>query len=236
MFGRFTQWLHERDTPDNRTTVSAVIVNLIPVVGTVAFGWSLVNLVFIYLVELTVMALVYSTIALFTTQPVEETQLSRVMGYDDEASLDADRWEGDATPIRLTARLPPVYVRNIQFVTRTLVIFPVLAGVGYTLFEQLLGQYPAVTPTLGVATLGVCAGQIGHAWRHWIADSAYTDHSPAAIIAASHELFGLYALVLVVVVPSVTVVVIALALGGVATRALLLPYLVPIALAKTYFE
>lgn len=123
MFGRFTQWLDKRGASDNRTHVSALFANLIPVVGTVAFEWSLVNLIFIYIVELTVMALVYSAIALFATQPVKQTQLSRVMGYDDEASLDADRWEGDAAPIRLTARLPPLYARNIQFVTRTLVIF-----------------------------------------------------------------------------------------------------------------
>lgn len=104
------------------------------------------------------------------------------------------------------------------------------------LFEQLLGQYPAVTPTLGVATIGVCAGQTRRAWRNWISNSTYTDHSAAAIIATSHELFGLYTLVVTVVVPFVTVPVIALALGDVSTRGLLLPYLLPIALAKTYFE
>lgn len=62
------------------------------------------------------------------------------------------------------------------------------------------------------------------------------DYPTAPIISAAHEQFGLYMLVLVRVVASVIVVIVALALGAVETRALLLPYLLPIALLKPYFE
>jgi hypothetical protein len=223
------------DSSDRRKYIPALLGNLVPVVGTVVFGWSLTTVVFIYLIELGVMAAVHTGIALCAPHPVEETELSRVMGYQQGDDFAGKSDDDESNPIQLATRLPPIYRRNIRFLTRTLVIFPALGIIGYSLFD-LLGEYPSVTPALTVAVFGVCFGQGRHAWRNWIVDRTYEQYSPAAIIAVAHELFGLYVFTVILVASSVTVVVLALAFGGVETRALLVPYLLPIALAKTYFE
>ncbi|KTG11238.1 hypothetical protein AUR64_04745 [Haloprofundus marisrubri] len=106
--------------------VPTLLVNLVPLVGLVAFGWEPVTLVVIYAVELSVSILLTSLKAPFA---------QRRAPADREGVLDVA--ESELTEkrgrIELVDWLPPVYLRNIPFTTAVFGGFAMLSmfiGVG----------------------------------------------------------------------------------------------------------
>lgn len=232
--------------PTGRGAFALVLAtNLLPLAGVVTFGWRVGELLAVYWIEVAVMVLAYSVAALFAERPIDLDDRSfYIVGYSEDTELDEERWGTDPEPIRLVSWLPPIYRRNVGVVVRSLGVF------AFLLFPLLPVGWDALsylTPTVGLAALGVCGAQVAEVRREFFVECAYEDQSPYMVVEAAQRVVFFYIVIGMLTVVPVTfgifVVEAALAPGlfdGLAdafgVEILLLPYLLPIALAKTVVE
>ena len=232
--------------PTGRGALAIVLAtNLLPLAGVVAFGWRVGELLAVYWIEVVVMVLAYSVAALFAERPIDlEDRSFYIVGYAEDTEIDEDRWEADPEPIRLVSWLPPVYRRNVGVVVRSLGVFYFVA---FPLLGVGLDAVSYVTPTVGFAAVGVCLAQVAEVRREFFAEREYEEQSPYMVVEAAQRVVFFYFGIGMLAVPAVTVVLlVAQAVAGsaafdavaavVGPGALLLPYLVPIALAKATVE
>lgn len=232
--------------PTGRGALAIVLAtNLLPLAGVVAFGWRIGELLAVYWIEVVVMVLAYSAAALFAERPIDlEDRSFYVVGYSEDTEIDEDRWEADPEPIRLVSWLPPVYRRNVGVVVRSLGVFYFVA---FPLLGVGLDAVSYVTPSVGFAAVGVCLAQVAEVRREFFAERAYEEQSPYMVVEAAQRIVFFYFGIGMLAVPAVTVVLLVIqAVAGsaafdavaavVGPGALLLPYLVPIALAKATVE
>ena len=234
-----------RPPAGGRSALALVVAtNLLPLAGVVAFGWRVGELLAVYWIEVAVLVLAHSAAAMFAERPIRlEDRSFYITGYDEDAERD-EVWERDPEPIRLVSWLPPIYRRNARVVRRSLGIFAFLAfpllGVGWDALSYL-------TPTVGLATLGVCGAQVAEVRREFFAERAYEERSPYMVVEAAQRVVFFYFVIGMVTVVPVTFGLFAIEaalapglLDGVAdafgVEVLLLPYLLPIALAKATVE
>ena len=224
-----------------RLALSIVVAtNLLPLAGVVGFGWRVGELLAVYWIEVAVLVLAHAVAAMFAERPIRlEGRSFYITGYDEDAERD-EVWERDPDPIRLVSWLPPIYRRNFRVVRRSLgifafMLFPLLA-VGWDALSYL-------TPSVGLATLGVCGAQVAEVRREFFAERAYEEQSPYMVVEAAQRVVFFYFVVGILTVVSVTFGIVVIdavlapgLLDGVADAVLLLPYLLPIALAKTVVE
>ena len=107
------------------------------------FNWNVVEIVFLYIVEVAVIHVLFVTVALFAAQPID--------GHG------VDKWADKPVPITLVRVLPPVYRRNSGLVGKYM-----LFGLMYILpFFYALAQVAdrslssLVSPALGLAVLAI---------------------------------------------------------------------------------
>ncbi|ELZ34748.1 hypothetical protein GLW36_12330 [Halorubrum terrestre] len=224
--------------------VLVVATNLLPLAGVVAFGWRVGELLAVYWIEVAALVLAHAAAAMFAERPIVlEDRSFYITGYDEDAERD-EVWESDPTPIRLVSWLPPIYRRNFRVVRRSLGVFAFLlfplVPVGWDALSYL-------TPTVGLAALGVCGAQVAEVRREFFAERAYEERSPYMVVeAAQRVVFFYFVIGMLTVVPvtvGVFVVETALAPGlldrvadAFGVGAVLLPYLLPITLAKAVVE
>ncbi|MFW6000690.1 MAG: DUF6498-containing protein [Halorubrum sp.] len=218
--------------------------NLLPLAGVVGFGWRVGELLAVYWIEVAVMVLAHGVAALFAERPIRlEGRSFYITGYDEDTERD-EVWETDPEPIHLVSWLPPIYRRNARVVRRSLGVFIFLL---FPLFPVGWDALSYLTPTVGLATLGVCGAQVAEVRREFFADRAYEQRSPYMVVEAAQRVVYFYFVIGVATVVGVTLAVIAveevLAPGlldavadAVGVEAVLLPYLLPIALAKAVVE
>lgn len=217
-----------------------VATNLLPLAGVVGFGWRVGSLLAVYWIEVAVLVLAHSAAAMFAERPIRlEGRSFYITGYDEDAERD-EVWESEPEPIRLVRWLPPIYRRNFRVVRRSLgvsafLLFPLL-GVGWDALSYL-------TPSVWLATLGVCGAQVAEVRREFFAERAYEEQSPYMVVEAAQRVVFFYFVVGILTVVSVTfglfAVELALAPGlldGVGVEVAVLPYLLPIALGKAFVE
>jgi len=221
-----------------------VATNLLPLAGVVGFGWRVGELLAVYWIEVAVLVVAHSVAALFAERPIRlEDRSFYIVGYseDDERG---EVWESDPEPTRLASWLPPIYRRNFRVVRRSLgifafMMFPLLA-VGWDALSYL-------TPTVGLATLGVCGAQVAEVRREFFAGRAYEERSPYMVVEAAQRVVFFYFVVGMLTVVPVTFGIFAVEaalapglLDGVAdavgVEVVLLPYLLPVALGKAFVE
>ncbi|TKX73117.1 hypothetical protein EXE46_14795 [Halorubrum sp. GN11_10-6_MGM] len=232
--------------PTGRGALALVVAtNLLPLAGVVAFDWRVGELLALYWIEVAVMVLAYSGAALFAERPIDlEDRSFYVVGYSEDTELDEERWGTDPEPIHLVSWLPPVYRRNVGVVVRSLGVFAFLAfplfGVGWDALSYL-------TPTVALATLGVCGAQVAEVRREFFAERAYEERSPYMVVEAAQRVVFFYLAVGMLTVVPVTLGIFAIEAAlapGLIDRlaeafgagAVLVPYLLPIALAKATVE
>jgi len=234
-----------RPPPGGRSALALVVAtNLLPLAGVVGFGWRVGELLAVYWIEVAVLVIAHAAAAMFAERPIRLTDRSfYITGYDEDAERD-EVWETEPEPIHLVSWLPPIYRRNARVVRRSLgifafLLFPLL-GVGWDALSYL-------TPSVGLASLGVCGAQVAEVRREFFAERAYEEQSPYMVVEAAQRVVFFYFVVGVLTVISVTagIVVIEAALapglldgvaGAVGVETLLLPYLLPITLAKATVE
>ncbi|GAA0534263.1 DUF6498-containing protein [Halorubrum ejinorense] len=231
--------------PAGRGGLALVIAtNLLPLAGVVGFGWRVGELLAVYWIEVAVLVVAYAAAAMFAERPIRlEDRSFYITGYDEDAERD-EVWEREPRPIHLVSWLPPVYRRNARVVSRSLGIFAFLlfplVPVGWDALSYL-------TPTVGLAALGVCGAQVAEVRREFFAERAYERRSPYMVVEAAQRVVFFYFVVGVATVIPVTagiaVIEAALAPGlldGLAdafgVEVVLLPYLLPIALGKATVE
>jgi len=221
-----------------------IATNLLPLVGVVAFGWSVGELLAVYWIEVAVVVLAHGVAALFAERPIRlEGRSFYITGYDEDAER-AAVWERDPEPIRLASWLPPIYRRNARVVRRSLGAF---AFLGFPLLAVGWDALTYLTPTVGLATVGACGAQVAEVRREFFAERAYEDQLPYMVVEAARRVVFFYFVIGAATAVGVTLALVAVqaalgsgALDAVAAvagaEALLLPYLVPIALAKATVE
>ena len=204
-----------------------IITHVFLVVGILSFNWNVVEIVFLYLVEVAVIHVLFVTVALFAAQPID--------GHG------GDKWADKPVPITLVRVLPPVYRRNSGLVGKYM-----LFGLMYILpFFYALAQVAdrslssLVSPALGLAVLAIIISQLGRVWRQFIVDQAYQERSPAeAIRIGLQPLHELIYIVFFVFAPiTFLLAVAALAVGDIESRTLvLLAYVIPIGVARVWIQ
>ena len=204
-----------------------IITHVFLVVGILFFNWNVVEIVFLYLVEVAVIHVLFVTVALFAAQPID--------GHD------GDKWANEPVPITLVSMLPPVYRRNSGLVGKYM-----LFGLMYILpFFYALAQVTdrslssLFSPALGLAVLGIIISQLARVWRQFIVDQAYRERSPAeAIRIGLRPLHELIYIVLFVFAPiTFLLAVAALAVGDIESQTLvLLAYVIPIGAARVWLQ
>ncbi|KOX97131.1 DUF6498-containing protein [Halorubrum tropicale] len=231
--------------PTGRGALALVVAtNLLPLAGVVAFGWRVGELLAVYWIEVAVLVLAHAAAAMFAERPIVLADRSfYITGYDEDAERD-EVWEREPEPTRLVPWLPPIYRRNFRVVRRSLGVFVFL------LFPLVPVGWDALsyfTPTVALATLGVCGAQVAEVRREFFAQRAYEDQSPYMVVEAAQRVVFFYFVIGTLTVVPVTAVIFAIEAAlapGLLDRvgdafgvgAVLLPYLLPITLAKAVVE
>jgi hypothetical protein len=221
-----------------------VATNLLPLAGVVGFGWRVGSLLAVYWIEVAVLVLAHAAAAMFAERPIVlEDRSFYITGYDEDAERD-EVWEREPEPTHLVSWLPPIYRRNFRVVRRSLgvfafLLFPLL-GVGWDALSYL-------TPSVWLATIGVCGAQVVEVRREFFAERAYEEQSPYMVVEAAQRVVFFYFVVgmltIVPVTAGIFAIEAALAPGlldgladAVGAEVLLVPYLLPITLAKAVVE
>ncbi|OYR76293.1 hypothetical protein DJ71_18150, partial [Halorubrum sp. E3] len=189
--------------PTSRGALALVVAtNLLPLAGVVAFGWRVGELLAVYWIEVAALVLAHAAAAMFAERPIVlEDRSFYITGYDEDAERD-EVWESDPTPIRLVPWLPPIYRRNFRVVRRSLGVFAFLlfplVPVGWDVLSYL-------TPTVGLAALGVCGAQVAEVRREFFAERAYEERSPYMVVEAAQRVVFFYFVIGMLTVVPVTV-------------------------------
>ncbi|WP_434522081.1 DUF6498-containing protein [Halorubrum sp. AS12] len=219
--------------------------NLLPLVGVVAFGWRVGELLAVYWIEVVVLVLAHSVAALFAERPIDlEDRSFYIVGYSENTELDEERWGTEPDPIHLVSWLPPIYRRNVGVVVRSLGIFLFLAFPLAWVGGDVLSY---ATPTVGLAAVGVCFAQVAEVRREFFAERAYENQSPYMVVEAAQRVVSFYLTIGMLAVPAVAVALISVeavfgsgtldaVAGALGPGAVLLPFLIPVTLAKTVVE
>ena len=208
---------------ESRSFVFGCVLNLALITGVVALEWSLVEIAFIYFVEIAIIGLLFLSVALFTPQPVDD--------------LDGNSPNKEPTSLQPITLIPPVYWRNVKFVLSKAVPAGVLIGIFMRPVVSSYGPGSGLSLSVGFAIAGIVLFQLTRVWRYFIADRAYQDKSPAdALEFAFVPVVELYLMLLYVVAP-VTVVVFTITFAADAdltSRAWWLLYLVPMGAIRAW--
>jgi hypothetical protein len=208
---------------ESREFVSGLILNLALITGVVVFRWSLVEIAVIYLIEIAIINLVFLSAALFTPLPVDD--------------LDGDAWDSEPTPAQPLALLPPVYWRNIKFVSGKAVGSAIF--IGAVTVPVVSGYSPdsGISLSVSLAIAGIALFQLRRVWQHFIIDQSYRHKSPAdAMTFAFAPVVELY-LIFVYVVAPVTVVLVGIAFAmdtDLDSPLILLTYLIPMGVIRAW--
>ncbi|MFD1569463.1 DUF6498-containing protein [Halorubrum laminariae] len=207
---------------ESRDFVSGLVVNLALIVGVIVFGWSLVEIALIYLIEIAIINLLFFSVALFTPQPVD--------------GLDGD-WAGEPTPLHPVALIPPIYWRNIKYVGGKALVAGILILAVTRPVVSSYGLHSGVPLSVGVAVAGVVFFQLARVWRYFIANQSYRNKSPAdAMEFAFAPVVELYLMLIYVIAP-VTVVLAGVTFAmdtNLNSRAVWLVYLVPMGVIRAW--
>jgi len=208
---------------ESRDLVYGLVLNLALITGVIAFGWSLIEITLIYLIEIVIINVVFFSVALFTPQPVD--------------GLDGNSWEEEPTPLQPVALIPPVYWRNIKFILGKAIPAGILIGAVMRPVISTYGLKSGLPVSVGLAIASIGFFQLARVWRHFIADRAYRQKSPGdAMDFAFAPVVELYLMLIYVVAP-ITVVLasIAFVVGiDLNARAVLLCYLIPMGAIRAW--
>ena len=208
---------------ESRDFAFGCVLNLGLIIGVVVFEWSLVEIAFIYFIEIAIIGLLFFFVALFTPQPVDD--------------LDGDSWNTEPTPLQPIAVIPPVYWRNIKFVLGKAIAAGIIIGAVMRPVVSSYGPGSGLPLSVGLAIVSIGLFQLTRVWRHFIANRSYRDRSPAdALEFAFVPVVELYLMLLYVVAP-VTIVLAGIAFAtdaDIHSRAWWLLYLLPMGAIRAW--
>jgi hypothetical protein len=207
--------------------LSPVGMHLLLTVGILFFEWSVVELIFIYLSEIVVVAVLFATVALFAAQPVDDH--------------DAEKWREEPSPVQLDSLLPPIYPRNIGLIVDNMFTYAVFFFFIVAMFISLVDRSVSslLSPTAGLVILAICISQLLRVWREFLVDHSYRERSPAEALELGLRPVAKFIIITVYVIIPTTVVVLTAAFvlrNTVSGPVVLLAYVLPIGAARVWLQ
>ena len=208
---------------ESRDFASGCILNLGLITGVVVFEWSLVEIAFIYLIEISIINLLCFSVALFTPQPVVD--------------LDGSSWNNEPISLQPIALISPVYWRNIKFILGKAILAGILIGAVMRPVFSSYGLDSGLPFSVGLAIGSIVFFQLTRVWRYFIANRSYQDKSPAdALEFAFVPVVELYLMLFYVAAP-ITIVLAGIVFAidtNLNSRAWLLLYLLPMGAIRAW--
>ncbi|WP_425601779.1 hypothetical protein [Haloplanus pelagicus] len=123
------------------------------------FEWDVVELIFVYLSEIVVVAVLFAIVALVAAQPVEDH--------------DADKWREDPSPVQPVPLLPPIYPRNVGLILNNMFAYAVFFSFFVAMFVSVVDRSVSslLSPTASLVILAICVTQLR---RVWVSSSSIT--------------------------------------------------------------
>jgi hypothetical protein len=203
---------------DDRGGLAVVIAaNLLPVAGVVFLGWRAAEILVVYWIELVVMVVAYSVVALFAERPIDlDDREFYIVGFSERSEVDADRWSGKPEPTGIVdrldrllptpiaGRLPPIYRRNVPVVARSLGIAWFLAIGAFMLADSVVIDPigAAASLTVVAASLAVCVSQATEIRREFFVTPRYEDWSAYMVLESAQRVVIFYFCIGMVAVPA----------------------------------
>jgi hypothetical protein len=208
-------------------SLSPIGMHLLLTVGILFFEWDVVELIFVYLSELVVVAVLFATVALFAVRPVEDH--------------DADKWREEPNPVQPVPTLPPIYPRNVGLIVNNTFTYAVFFVFFVAAFVSFVDRPVStlLSPTAGLAILVICVSQVRHVWHEFLVDHSYRDRSPAAALELGLRPVAEFVVVAVYVIVPTTVVVLIAAFAfpdWVSWPVVLVAYVLPIGVARVWLR
>lgn len=91
----------------SKIILARLLHTLFSLLGILFLDWDIIEIIFLYLLEVAVIHMLFVAVALFAAQPI--------------ANHDADKWASQPAPIKFVSMLPPVYSRNTGLVTKYII-------------------------------------------------------------------------------------------------------------------
>ena len=200
---------------------------LLLTIGVLFFEWDVVELLFIYLSEIVVVAVLFAIVALFAAQPVEDH--------------DADRWREDPSPVQPVPLLPPIYPRNVGLSVNNVFAYAVFFLFFVAMFVSVVDRSVSslLSPTAGLVILAICVSQLRRVWCEFLVDHSYRDRSPAEALELGLRPVARFVIIAVYVIVPTTVVVLTAAFvlsDTMSGRVVLLAYVLPIGAARVWLQ
>lgn len=107
--------------------LSPIGMHLLLTIGILFREWDVVELTFIYLSEIVVVAVLFAIVAPLAAQPVEDH--------------DADKWREEPSPMQPVPILPPIYPRNIGLIVNNMFAYAVFLFLLLCLYQSWIGAY-----------------------------------------------------------------------------------------------
>jgi hypothetical protein len=207
--------------------LSPIGMHLLLTIGILFFEWDVVELIFIYLSELVVVAVLFAIVALFAAQPVDDH--------------DADRWREEPSPVQPVPLLPPIYPRNIALIVDNVFTYAVFFLFFVVMFISIVDRSVSslLSPTAGLVILAICVSQLRRVWREFLVDHSYRDRSPAEALELGLRPVAKFIIITVYVIVPTTVVVLTAAFvlpDTVSGPVVLLAYVLPIGVARVWLQ
>jgi hypothetical protein len=202
-------------------------MHLLLTIGILFFEWDVVELLFVYLSEIVVVAVLFATVALFAAQPVDDR--------------DADEWREDPSPVQPVPLLPPIYPRNVGLILNNMFAYAVFFSFFVAMFVSVVERSLSslLSPTAGLVILAISVSQLLRVWREFLVDHSYRDCSPAEALELGLRPVARFAIIAVYVISPTTVVVLTAAFvlpDIVSGPVVLLAYVLPIGAARVWLQ
>ncbi|WP_318570620.1 DUF6498-containing protein [Salinigranum marinum] len=207
--------------------LSPIGMHLLLTIGILFLEWDVVELIFIYLSEIVVVAVLFAIAALFAAQPVEDHN--------------ADKWREETSPVQPVPILPPIYPRNIGLIVNNMFAYTVFFLFFVAMFVSVVDRSISslLSPTAGLVILAICVSQLLRVWREFLVDHSYRDRSPAEALELGLRPVATFVIIAVYVIVPTTVVVLTAAFvlpDTVSGPVVLVAYVLPIGAARVWLQ
>ncbi|GAB7019228.1 DUF6498-containing protein [Halostagnicola bangensis] len=151
-----------------------LLSNLLPIVGIIWFDWRLAEILVIFWLEIWVMLLVYSGLALTAERPVVlEGRRLHLPGVGKNTDLCESKWSSESEGISLVGPIPPIYPRNGRIVALSM-----FWGAGFLILPVFVFEYysalkSTVSPAIVGVTIAISASHLLEVQREFLEEKKY---------------------------------------------------------------
>ncbi|SEQ34985.1 DUF6498-containing protein [Natrinema salaciae] len=174
--------------------VPLLFANLLPLVGVLAFGWDAAILVTVYVLEMFLTFPLTAAKALFAQQPPKT---------DDEDPNVSDELKQRRGSVELVSWLPPIYPRNVPFVSTVLLGFAWVSVFGASVLSEVIPVEDVLLRSeVVMSVVALVAATSADVWRDYLRGGRYETVSAYEVVQTHvGQTFFLVVVLMVVVSP-----------------------------------